>query len=103
MQSRDLDTPSLWNMSQTGEQDFGADTELSDVSLCCGAARVCFCQGLSDACRGRVVAALGLVGRRRTSLRVGNRGGIGRGGKVRAAYGDLRAAGRPSRVAGRVG
>ncbi len=50
------------------------------------------CEGLSDACRGWV-SATGSIGRRRTSLRGGNRGGIRLGGAGGSIYGDLTAAG----------
>ncbi len=40
-----------------------------------------FCEGLSDACRGQV-SAMNSSGRRRTSLRGGNRGGIRLDGAV---------------------
>ena len=52
----------------------------------------CLCEGFSDACRGWACAAHS-VGRRRRSLRGGNRGGIRRGGTGGSVYGDLTAAG----------
>ncbi len=50
------------------------------------------CEGLSDACRIQACAVVS-AGRRRTSLRGGNRGGIRRGGSAGSVYGDLTAAG----------
>ncbi len=62
------------------------------------AGNVSSCKGLSDACRGWATAT-GSVGRRPTSLRGGNRGGIRFGGAGGSVYGDLTAAGWFSGVA----
>ena len=56
------------------------------------ALRVRSCEGLSDGCRGQV-SAMNSSGRRRTSLRGGNRGEIRRGGAGGSVYGDLTSAG----------
>ena len=50
------------------------------------------CEGLSDACRVWV-SATGSIGRRRTSLRGGNRGPFMLGGAGGSVYGELTAAG----------
>ena len=68
----------------------------ADVSVAVADFRVC--EGLSDACRGQV-SAMNSSGRRRTSLRGGNRGGIRLDGAAGSVYGDLTAAGWFSGVA----